>query len=211
MEIALYERPREKLRDRGVSSLSNTELLQVVIGSGGRKTSAARIAKNVIKLLGTTKTPSYSDYLKVSGLGHAKACQLIAAIELGARLKSTNIPQEATAHEFNHLHTATKSMIEYVTLDGEKKPIKSRLGAVQGEVETTQAIRKLFANALHDRASSLLIGIGSRSHDITTFDALLLDSIKKIFETADLLEIGLDVVWVVNKSSQRAIRRKAIP
>jgi DNA repair protein RadC len=85
MERALYERPREKLRNYGVSALSLTELIQVVLGSGMAHHSSARLAKSIQSLMDQTEL-SYESLVLIDGIGTAKACQIIAAIELGRRM-----------------------------------------------------------------------------------------------------------------------------
>ena len=81
-----YERPREKLRHRGVTSLTMTELLQVIIGAGSARVSAAKLSRKVEKLMERAYT--YEDLISIRGLGDAKASQLVAAVEIGARIAS---------------------------------------------------------------------------------------------------------------------------
>lgn len=87
MENALYQRPREKLRSSGVSTLSIAELLQVILGSGGPGASGATIARHVEELL-IDGTASYDALVAVQGVGDAKACQILAAYELSKRFST---------------------------------------------------------------------------------------------------------------------------
>lgn len=82
----LYERPREKLRNRGAASLSLAELLQLVIGPGNSQLSGARLARAVEQTL-VEKAVSYKTLVALPGMGEAKACQVLAAFELGKRLR----------------------------------------------------------------------------------------------------------------------------
>lgn len=92
-EMPVSERPREKILNRGVQSLSNAELIAVLIGSGTRDQSAMAVADRLLAL-----DPSGILYLgeccpeelcRVDGIGTAKASKLIAAVELGRRLMTT--------------------------------------------------------------------------------------------------------------------------
>lgn len=82
----VYERPREKLRNRGVDSLSSLELLQIIIGSGGQGVSVGTLARRVDTLIGHSSV-SLDSLLAIRGIGVAKASQILAAIEFGKRLK----------------------------------------------------------------------------------------------------------------------------
>lgn len=85
MEFREYERPREKVISSGVSTLSTVELLQLVIGPGGARATGAKLANKVEALL-NSGLASFDELTKINGLGTAKACQILAAIELARRL-----------------------------------------------------------------------------------------------------------------------------
>jgi DNA repair protein RadC len=87
-ELPFHERPREKLQSHGANSLSDIELLAILIGSGSAKHSALKLAGKVLDLL--DKTPSdaeiaVEDLTKIEGMGTAKATLISAALELGRR------------------------------------------------------------------------------------------------------------------------------
>lgn len=86
MSYVLYERPREKLRHRGLSSLSLAELLQLIIGSGSPGASGARLARLVEAII-LEDALSYDSLIALSGLGDAKACQILAVFEIVKRAK----------------------------------------------------------------------------------------------------------------------------
>lgn len=85
MEQAVYERPREKLRNKGASALTTIELLQLVIGSGSSGISGAKLARHVEEVL-TRGSASVSELTALTGIGEAKACQVLASLELGSRM-----------------------------------------------------------------------------------------------------------------------------
>lgn len=84
------ERPRERLLEAGTSSLSNAELLAILLGSGSRGESALSLAERVLSadrsglLFLNDCTPE--ELCGIDGIGPAKAAALIAAAELGRRL-----------------------------------------------------------------------------------------------------------------------------
>ena len=82
------ERPREKLLSRGAPALSDAELLAIFIGCGPRGQSAVDLGRQLLSecggLRGLLDRPS-GELAKLRGLGPARACALVAALELGTR------------------------------------------------------------------------------------------------------------------------------
>lgn len=94
------ERPREKLFINGPASLSNAELLAILLGSGTRSQSAVSLAERVLAADGSgilflnDCTPE--ELCSIEGIGPAKSAALIASAELGRRLTTT--PREKQAN-----------------------------------------------------------------------------------------------------------------
>lgn len=86
MEHELYQRPREKLKSRGVETLSMVELIQAILGSGGPRASGARIAREAAPLLEKGGV-SFDQLCAIKGIGNAKACQLLAVQEFAVRTR----------------------------------------------------------------------------------------------------------------------------
>ncbi|MDR1272040.1 MAG: DNA repair protein RadC [Clostridiales Family XIII bacterium] len=84
------ERPREKLIRQGRRSLSNTELLSLLIGSGTHEASATELAGRVLAQTDTglagLRDSSPEELRAIRGIGDAIACRLIAAAEIGTRI-----------------------------------------------------------------------------------------------------------------------------
>ena len=83
------DRPREKLLTKGKESLSDSELVAILINTGSGKNSAVDLAREVMRLgknnLDELGKLSIKDLLGISGIGEAKAVTLTAALELGRR------------------------------------------------------------------------------------------------------------------------------
>ena len=92
------DRPREKLILKGKIALSDAELLAIIIGSGTRKKSAVELSKEILSSYGNNLSEfsrvQFSDLLKFSGIGEAKAINIIAALELGRRRQGSEAPQK---------------------------------------------------------------------------------------------------------------------
>ena len=90
-----YERPRERILSQGVFSLSDAELLAVLLGSGSNDCSAIELGRKILaKEQDLRDFASYSpeEFMKIQGIGPAKACSLIAAIEFGRRIATIQAP-----------------------------------------------------------------------------------------------------------------------
>ena len=86
--LAVNDRPREKLLRLGAAGLGDNELVAVVVGSGSRVGNALALASDILDVTGglhgiPRATPD--ELRRVSGMGTAKAAQVLAAVELGRR------------------------------------------------------------------------------------------------------------------------------
>jgi DNA repair protein RadC len=91
---ALEDRPREKMMEKGASSLSNAELLAILINTGTVNKSALDIAREIMELnhqnLLELSKMTFADFSKIKGLGEKKAITLLAALEIGKRRQLSN-------------------------------------------------------------------------------------------------------------------------
>jgi len=93
------DRPREKLLMKGPESLSDSELLAILIANGNREKSALDLAKEILKL-GKNNLPdlgklTVKELMKVKGIGEAKAISIIAALEIGRRRQALSYREKA--------------------------------------------------------------------------------------------------------------------
>ena len=78
--------PREKIQKLGPKSLSNEELLTLILGSGTQNCSVFELSRNLSDYLSSaTELPSVESLVKIRGLGIVKATQVLACLELSAR------------------------------------------------------------------------------------------------------------------------------
>jgi DNA repair protein RadC len=82
------DRPREKLRHHGAAALGDNELIALVLGNGSRRGNALSVANALLGALGGLHGLARStldDFVRIPGIGRARASQLVAALELGRR------------------------------------------------------------------------------------------------------------------------------
>lgn len=93
---AVGDRPREKLMQNGTSSLSNAELLAILINSGTKDKSAVDLGRELLGIVNNNLNSlgklTISDLKKLHGIGTARAVTIAAALELGRRRKLSEIP-----------------------------------------------------------------------------------------------------------------------
>jgi DNA repair protein RadC len=86
--VATHDRPREKLQRLGAAALGDNELLAIVLGHGRSRATALDMANAVLETSdgahGLVRT-RYDDLCAIPGIGHARAAQILAAVELGRR------------------------------------------------------------------------------------------------------------------------------
>jgi DNA repair protein RadC len=88
------DRPREKLLSKSPMSLSDSELLAILINNGTKNKSAVQLAREILDLgkndLGQLGRLSVRELMKIKGIGEAKAIVICAALELGRRRQATS-------------------------------------------------------------------------------------------------------------------------
>ena len=88
------DRPREKLLKNGEKSLSNSELLAILLRTGVKGNSAIDLARSILDKFGTFRNMSHSDdrsWKEFKGLGSAKIAQIKAALEIGRRFREDEV------------------------------------------------------------------------------------------------------------------------
>ena len=157
-----HERPREKLQQRGARSLSDAELLAILVGSGTRDHDVMRVADRILKVLDeTSANPSMGDLTDVAGIGPAKATLIIAALEFARRrirpegFKIT-VPADVLPL-IQHYSDRKQEHLLCVSLNGAHEVIAVRTVSV-GLVDKTQVHpREVFADPITDRASAVIV------------------------------------------------------
>jgi DNA repair protein RadC len=156
------DRPREKLLRRGVASLSDVELLAVLLGSGTRRTSVLDLASRILRTLhGRLDSDNLEELQSIAGVGKAKACQIEASLELARRhiAKGRHVVREA-ADALPYLQSIRGKKQEHfvcVSLNGASEVIESRVVTV-GLLDTNQVHpREVFSDPIADRAAAVLV------------------------------------------------------
>lgn len=161
------DRPREKLERLGAESLSNAELLAILIGSGTPQQSAVELMKTVLSTcnnnLNALGKMSINDLEKFKGIGPAKAITILAACELGKRRARERAEERedlgsATAI-YNYMHPRMQDLdveeFHILLMNQNLKLIKPVRISHGGLTETAVDIRVIMKEALLSNATVL--------------------------------------------------------
>ncbi len=161
-QIPQADRPREKLQKKGSASLSDFELLEVLIASGVRGIDVGRIAQQVQRLM--MKGPdglTYDSLVSIKGVGSANASKVLAALELAKRHLVRSVEPLRTQQDvLSRLSDIRSRQQEYcicLSLDGGQRLIAQRT-ITTGTLDMVIAHpREIFADAVADRAASVIV------------------------------------------------------
>ena len=167
-------RPRERLAARGAPSLSDDELLALLIGSGNARRSALVIANEALRAVGGLRALGQSDpsRLRASGLGAATAIRVAAACELGRRVVIAGSEGErcdtaelaATALAPHFAHLERECLV--VALLSRKQRLLAVTPLYWGSVSGTPVrIAELFTEAIRRQSPGIVLAHNHPSGD----------------------------------------------
>lgn len=162
------DRPREKMMRHGASSLSNAELLAILIGSGNAEETSIELMRRLLcdchNDLNELGKKTWSDYLRYKGLGTAKAATLIAALELGKRRKATESDRKVIlcaqdVYELFHPLLCDLTVEEFwiLLLNQSNKVIQPIRISSGGINQTSADVRIILKEALLHNATGLIL------------------------------------------------------
>jgi DNA repair protein RadC len=206
------DQPREKLRDKGKSTLSDAELVAILIGSGNRDESAVdlckRICASVDNNLNALGKLTLKELTQFKGIGEAKAITIIAALELGRRRRSEDVLNlkkiTSSKDVFNTMQPIIGELAHeefwVLYLNNSNKVIQKEQLSKGGITGTLVDVRLVLKTALQVGATSLIL---SHNHPSGTLQPSVADKgiTKKLQTAATSLDIKvLDHVIVTEKT-----------
>ncbi|MCF8368345.1 MAG: DNA repair protein RadC [Bacteroidales bacterium] len=199
-EWAEDDRPREKMLLKGSQSLSDAELIAILIGSGSRNESAVDLSKRILKssndnLLELSKL-NVAELKKFKGIGEAKAISIIAALELGKRRRGAEALDRKKITSSRDVFEYFASIIGdstfeafYILLLNRANKVLRHIQISEGGVTGTVADpKKIFKMALENNATSIILCHNHPSGSVnpSTQDITLT---KKLKNAGDMLDI----------------------
>lgn len=187
------DRPREKLMLKGVSTLSNSELLAILINNGTKDKSAVDVAKdllakadNDLQKIGKLSVKEMLK-LKVKGLGPAKAVTIAAALELGIRRDTADKKKQKVTSSKDiadflkaQFQYHTKEVFVVIFLNQGNKILHHEIISEGGITGTVADPRIILQKALEHNATAIILSHNHPSGNLkpSRQDELLTDKIK---------------------------------
>jgi DNA repair protein RadC len=204
LELPEFNRPREKLKERGAAALSDAELVASILGSGSPGCEVMSLAKQIAKIVAEKHGRfGLEDLAGVKGIGDAKASQIVAAFELARRYVLPDVLKIGNAQDVLPLlqDIAGKQQEHFVciSLNGANEVIQKRTVTV-GLLDRSQVHpREVFADVITDRAAAVILAHNHPSGELRPSDADL-KMHNQLVEAAQFLGLRiLDHVIVARK------------
>lgn len=166
---AVEDRPREKLLTKGKNSLSNAELIAILLGSGTRSLSALDLARKILQendnSLNELAGLGIKDLKRFKGIGEAKAVTIVSALELGRRRKPAFRTLKPKLMASNETYELMKSDLQdlkheefWVVLLRRSHEVINKYMISSGGVSGTLVDPKLiFKKAVDELASAIIL------------------------------------------------------
>ena len=205
------DRPREKLALKGRNSLSDAELLAIIMGSGNRNESAVELAKRILKSAQNNwnELAKYTiqDLCLFKGIGEAKAISIITALEIGRRRNAQDVLERAKITSSRDAALILQQQIgdlpieEFwvMYLNQANKIIKTEQISRGGITQTAVDIRIVYKKGIELMATAIILSHNHPSGNLVPSEADK-NLTRKIIEASKYLDIQvLDHIIVSQK------------
>ncbi|WP_288374926.1 DNA repair protein RadC [Chryseobacterium culicis] len=167
--LAEDDRPREKFLQKGKSSLSDSELLAIIMGSGSREEDALELARKILASVNNSWNQlsllSAKDLMKFKGIGETKAISIISALEIGRRRAVQQIPEKAIIGNSNDAYMVLRNQLSdlrteefwAILLNNNNKVIHVSQLTHGGISQSIVDVRVLYKTALDHFATGIII------------------------------------------------------
>lgn len=192
-ELPINDRPVERLINKGVSVLSNDELLAIILKTGTKKLSSKELALKILetKKINELSNITYEELIKINGIGNKKAAILLASLELGKRIneietiknKKMNHPKLLFDYYKEKFKNKNQEYFYAVYLDIKNRIIKDKLLFI-GTINFSMVHpREVYKEAYICDAISIILIHNHPSDDV-------LPSKNDFITTNNLIEVG---------------------
>lgn len=163
------DKPREKFMQQGASVLSDAELIAILLRTGTETENAVELAKRILSNYGnslnTLADATLKDLRKIRGIGQVKAVTMMAAIELGRRLRTEAVEQGRSVSSSSDIVELIQPKIAHlkheefwaVFLNQAAKILKVSQISKGGLTATTVDVRMIMQEALMHEATGIIL------------------------------------------------------
>ena len=214
-DMPQMDRPREKIASKGASALSDTELIEAIIGRGTRNRDVREISKDISRLMNEQGNAiGYTDLQAIEGIGPTKASQIMSCFELGRRYFGPKDNGKVTRPEdilplVAHLREKRQEHFVCIALNGAGEVLGNRVITVGLLNHSLVHPREVFADAITDRAASVICvhNHPSGSLEPSSQDIAITTQLK---EAGSILGIQLIDHIIVTKTGHVSMRERGL-
>lgn len=198
------DRPYEKCKKMGVSSLTDKELMAILLRSGTKECNSLQLSERLFSIhpvyKGIDGLPylSYEQLIKIKGIGQVKALQILCLVELSKRLSLSKTkerlklmtPSAIANHYMDAMRYLTKEQLMILLLDSKNCLMKETVLSVGTVNASLVSSREVFLEALRCDAVSIVLLHNHPSGDPTPSDQDI-SVTKKILQAGKIIGIHL--------------------
>lgn len=215
------ERPRERLKKHGPETMSTSELIAIILGSGTKGISVLQLAHSIMSRFETPQQlaeASIEELSQIKGVGPAKALQLKAAVSLGVRVARQSAPPKTRIDTPVHAYHLVKDLLQH-----EKKEIflvilLDTKGCFMGHhtvgVGTLSGVlihpREVFHPAIRHQAASIILAHNHPSGDPTPSNEDR-ETTKQLIDAGSVIGIPVNDHLIIGGNGFVSLRQHGIP
>ncbi|MDH4262916.1 MAG: DNA repair protein RadC [Spirochaetia bacterium] len=161
-DVPIHDRPREKIKSKGIGALTDAELIAVFLNSGTQKINVLKLAELVSHVVDTSdRDRLFENLVKIHGIGEARALSICAVIEFVRRKifpasRKINTPVDIFSWLRPYCEKKQEHFIVF-TINGANEILSRRVVTV-GLLNSSQVHpREVFADAIADRAAAVVL------------------------------------------------------
>lgn len=210
--LAEDDRPREKFLLKGKNSLSDSELLAIIMGSGNKEETAVELARKILASVNNNwhqlSLLSVKDLTKFKGIGEVKAISIASALEIGRRRASQEIPEKPMISSSNDAYQILKNHLSdlrteefwAVFLNQSNKVIHISQLTQGGISQSIVDVRIVFKTALDHFSTGIIVAHNHPSGNLKPSKEDI-DITQKIKEAGKLMNIQLLDHLIITQNS----------
>lgn len=210
--LAEDDRPREKFLLKGINSLSDSELLAIILRSGSREETAIELARKILNSVNNSwhqlSLLSVKDLMKFKGVGEVKAIAVATALEIGRRRAAQEIPEKSLITSSNDGYQILKKYLSDLRTEEFWAIFMNQSNRVLHFSQLTQGginqsivdVRILFKTALDHYATAIIIAHNHPSGSLKPSQEDL-EITQRIREAGKMLNIQLLDHLIITQNS----------